>query len=720
MVEIHSDKSLVGRRFSGNLDHSVFVNCDMRGTIFTDTSLKGATFSNVIFGLSDFQAILIAGISLFTNTVLVAILQLIGQRSFSVIYTNSNSIAETQPENVCIALAISAIIVIFACATIHKGLEFSSVCTVGTVLIFVGLALLYRLIELISTSINGSNSSITIGDLISSFLRFIVGNITGLGIVVVAVIIAITISVITIIYDTKKSFLPVVCINISTILIVASWQHNNGMDKTTIGVSLIIVIAGILLGYYVSNQLRKEVAGYDIVSKISIFIASIGGTNFFEADLTEATFNSTVVKNTDFRRAKITRTSWIKVKGLNFALVGDNYLNYKRVRKLISRMDGEKYEIKKYEEKEIEIRREEYNFGGLNLEGVNLENIDLSHAVFFRTDLNNANLKKSNLSGANLKQAQLDNADLTGAVISGAFIEDWSITRSTKVDDIECQEIFMRLPNSIEPDPWRIPSNKDKYFTGNDFQVFIESVRDTLELYHKEEINANVSIAILKGMESKHCIKLEMISLENRGNNQFVLRLKVNNEHGRISHSQIRDEYYSNYEQTLPVYISDPSILNVVKNEILVGKIVVEQGDLIMRDKIVDKSRKIIARDITSHGAGSINLGTISGTVANAIGQLPDSDDPNRSGIKELLTALQAAIENDSDLQPEDKADALEQIKILAEIGNDPEQPEKEGNGRRAIKFLQMTVKSLPDTAKIVEACGKLLPLIGTALGLHG
>jgi uncharacterized protein YjbI with pentapeptide repeats len=573
------------------------------------------------------------------------------------------------------------------------------------------------LIELVITSISGSDPSITTGDIITSFLRFIVGNITGLGIVCVAVIIAITISVITIIYDNKKSFLSVTCMNTSTILIVASWQHHNGMDKSTIGVSLIIVIIGIFLGYYISRQLRKEVTGYDVVSKISIYIASLGGTSFLGADLTDVKFNSAVLKNTDFRRATITRTSWIKVKGLNLALVGDNYLNYKQVRSLISEIDGEDYKIKKYKEKEIVNRQEKYNFGGLNLEGINLENIDLSHAVFFRTNLNNANLKKSNLSGANLKQVQLDNADLTYTVMSGAFIEDWGITRSTKIDGIECQEIFMRLPTSNEQDPWRIPSKKGEYFTGNDFKIFTESVRDTLELYHKGEINANVSISILKGMESKYNITLEMVSLENRGNNQFVLRLKIHDEYGKISRSQIRNEYHSEYEQALPVYISDPSILNVVKNEVLVGKIVVKQGDLIMT---TDNSRNITARDIINHGGVGINLGNISGSITNAIGQLPNSTEPNKPGIKELLTELQAAIENDPDLQAEDKDDALAQIKILAEIGHDPEQPEKEGNGRRAIKFLQMTVNSLPAAAKIVEACEKLLPLIGTALGLPG
>jgi len=63
----------------------------------------------------------------------------------------------------------------------------------------------------------------------------------------------------------------------------------------------------------------------------------------------------------------------------------------------------------------------------------------------------------------------------------------------------------------------------------------------------------------------------------------------------------------------------------------------------------------------------------------------------------------------------EDKADALEEVKTLAEAAQDPE---KQGLGRKAIKLLKGTAASLPDAAKLAEACSKLLPLIAKAIGL--
>jgi len=61
---------------------------------------------------------------------------------------------------------------------------------------------------------------------------------------------------------------------------------------------------------------------------------------------------------------------------------------------------------------------------------------------------------------------------------------------------------------------------------------------------------------------------------------------------------------------------------------------------------------------------------------------------------------------------------ALENVKVLAEVAQDPEPPEKKGLGSQAVTFLKGAVSFLPDTAKLAEACTKLLPLITKALGL--
>jgi hypothetical protein len=79
---------------------------------------------------------------------------------------------------------------------------------------------------------------------------------------------------------------------------------------------------------------------------------------------------------------------------------------------------------------------------------------------------------------------------------------------------------------------------------------------------------------------------------------------------------------------------------------------------------------------------------------------------------------LQQAITSDTDLEETDKADLLEQVQALATAKQTTEPTQKDGIVRKAKKMFEATLKSLPDTAKIVEACSKLLPMILKALGV--
>lgn len=111
-------------------------------------------------------------------------------------------------------------------------------------------------------------------------------------------------------------------------------------------------------------------------------------------------------------------------------------------------------------------------------------------------------------------------------------------------------------------------------------------------------------------------------------------------------------------------------------------------------------------------GDGVVNLGTIGGNATNTLNQLPESSETDEPNIKELLTQLQQAIENDWDLSKPDKADLLEQVQALPETKQKEEPAKKEGLTRKARKMFDATLSSLPQTASIVEACSKLLPMI--------
>ena len=110
--------------------------------------------------------------------------------------------------------------------------------------------------------------------------------------------------------------------------------------------------------------------------------------------------------------------------------------------------------------------------------------------------------------------------------------------------------------------------------------------------------------------------------------------------------------------------------------------------------------------------SGDFAAGDISGSVSNAIDQLPDAS------LKELLTVIQRAIEAETALTDEDRIEALEQVQSLAVSGKNPQDPLLQKTAKVSIKILRGTVASLPDTSKLVEVCAKVLPLVAKALQL--
>ena len=69
-------------------------------------------------------------------------------------------------------------------------------------------------------------------------------------------------------------------------------------------------------------------------------------------------------------------------------------------------------------------------------------------------------------------------------------------------------------------------------------------------------------------------------------------------------------------------------------------------------------------------------------------------------------------------LSAEDKAEALEQVKTLAEAGKAPEDGALKKAAKTAIKVLKGSVSNLSDVNKLVQECTKLLPIITTLLVL--
>ena len=501
-----------------------------------------------------------------------------------------------------------------------------------------------------------------------------------------------------------------------TLLLVKQLSSTVNPDLVDIAIAIGILFSASLIGWSALEPTTR----FPGIARLAINLTAIGGTSFQQANLTEADFSRAVLKHTDFRDANLTRTRWYGAKGLRFACLGNTYLANPKIRQLVVTCNGQGQ-----------------NFDGLDLTGVNLRGANLQDASFIGTSLNQSNLRDVDLSRAILRQTQLDAADLTGAILTGACIEDWGMTSTTKLENVQCDYVYMRLPTSEKRNPLRKPDDERKNFSEGEFADFIKPYVETLDLYHRQDIDPrSISIALKNLADNHPDAELQFVAIEWRGSGLNIRYTTAPD----VDKSELNHEYFTNYARIrkellgsiqLRLAAQDAEINRmegVINKFIQTGThqstIQAETIQMIQGELVVTENRGIHVntgdnaniRGLSS-GDGVVNLGTISGNVTNAINQLPEALESEQPNLKELLTQLQQEIQADADLPDPDKSDLLEQVQALAEAKQAEEPAKREGLTRKAMKMFDATLKSLPDTAKIVEACSKLLPLVLKALG---
>ncbi|MBN3899729.1 MAG: pentapeptide repeat-containing protein [Nostoc sp.] len=458
------------------------------------------------------------------------------------------------------------------------------------------------------------------------------------------------------------------------------------------------------------------------VRSFAIAFAATGGTSFCNADLTDADFTGATLKNTDLRKANLTRTRFYEAKKLDFARVDNLILANRGVLNLLVTGNGR-----------------EKSYAGANLKGANLIGADLKEANLKGADITEATFQGACLERANLTLAQAVGTNFTSAQMTGACVEAWNIESTTKLDNVDCRFIYLlENPKSETDDRERRPSSGE--FQPGEFSKLFEEVLNTVDLIFRDGIDWKAFVNAFQTVQDQNeGTELALQSIENKGDGVVVVKVGVPFD---VDKEKIHSDFTQNYQLALQaveekykaqLQAKDEQIViyrqtsgemaEIVK--LLANKPINVQVDNKVENKNMtnsnDASRKIeigsVGRDFNASGQ-ALNLGDISGTVTNTINELAASPEPDKPGIKELLTQLQAAIEADTNLPPEDKADALEQVKALAEVGKSPQEGGMQKAGKTAIKILKGTIASLPSATKLVEQCSNLLPLISTFLGL--
>ncbi len=127
-----------------------------------------------------------------------------------------------------------------------------------------------------------------------------------------------------------------------------------------------------------------------------------------------------------------------------------------------------------------------------------------------------------------------------------------------------------------------------------------------------------------------------------------------------------------------------------------------------------DSSPNINIGDINN---SVVNLGEIIGDVTNTINQIAADASPENAQLKALLQELTQAIEIDSHLDVEEKAEAAKQVKKIAQASQNPDDAGLQKKAQRAVNFLEIIAKALEPASKLAQACQKALPIILGILG---
>jgi uncharacterized protein YjbI with pentapeptide repeats len=502
-----SNQNLRGHSFNGqNLEGANFSHADIRGANFTNAYLRGANFSYADIRGANFTDACLQGANF------------------------SYAKAGLQKRWVAILTCISWIIAAFS------GF-FSGVFSylISALIDRISLVGWFNLIVIIIFTIFITRQGLSRSGVLIVALALVLGQLFA-GAVAFIAILPLIIPLAFVFTRTRLSKIFALAVALIGVLagVFSMRLIQSGSERPLAGLFVVLAIAGavalVLFSSYIAWRAMNGDEKYSLIFDIAIVFAATGGTNFYNADLTDADFTQATLKSTDLRNATLTRTRFFKTKSLNFVRPDKTYLQNVQLRQLLITGEGN-----------------DKNFDRQDLRGVNLQNAILTDASFIAADLSEANLKDANLSGAKLVQSQLNATDFTGATLTGAYIEDWGITNNTKFDGVRCEYVYMRLPTKQNPTPLRKPDNENESFADGDFGDFIKPIFDTLDLYHNQDLDPRAIAISYKQLAKQHPdAELDIVAIEKRGEDKLIIRVKTSDTANK---SQLNEEYFDNYDE---------------------------------------------------------------------------------------------------------------------------------------------------------------------------
>ena len=262
----------------------------------------------------------------------------------------------------------------------------------------------------------------------------------------------------------------------------------------------------------------------------------------------------------------------------------------------------------------------------------------------------------------------------------------------------------------------------------------VASFYETVELSVGDSINPQSAAIALQKLAQKYADKFQLLAIEGAGQSNLKLHTKVNESDSKfkLAHElqQIYRQIELSFDTSKEKFLLEEKDRYVDRLEKLLTKAIEKpnyyfetEGEVTMTQSKGNINISGTSGDISGLSAAGENqtmtgvaIGAISGNVTNTINKLPETPQSDQPNLKELLTQLQKAIETEPELADEDKIEALEQVKTLAEAGHKPEDSAIQKTAKTAMKILKGTTAGMSETTKLVQECSKLLPAIAALL----
>ncbi|NMF56615.1 pentapeptide repeat-containing protein [Pseudanabaena yagii] len=450
-------------------------------------------------------------------------------------------------------------------------------------------------------------------------------------------------------------------------------------------------------------------------------------TYFNGADLTGANFANAELQFTDFTDTNCDLINWQGAKFFRCKLPKN--IEDTKVRNLCKKPESGRA----------------VNYASANFHKAYLQNVDLVDAILHNANLNGADLRGAKLINADLSNSQALGTDFTGATLTGARIFNWGINPETKFENVICTHVYID-----EAGKERKPASGD--FAEGDFALLVGEFTNTLDFLFKNEINFSAFQYAMQQMVIKNPeVQLSINQTKFIGQNKDALKRSYD-----VSPDADKGKLHADFSESYDIYkrlhpednqlirdlnrkltflegeVKTLKVLNAEKDERIADlkdanagfkeiaktqatksndKIIVQQvqGE---KNQVSDKNQNISLKSDGNMTGVTVAGGDISGTVTVTIQQLRDSDTPEAPKLADLLTDLQKAISESTELTEEDKTKALQYIDTIGKFANNKEDHDMIGTViDKIIKVVSKAAKLLTPVQAIADGLRKILQL---------